>query len=78
MKVDMEKLLNVPYIQDYRDNPKFQEYCEQYVDFWSKQTPEGLDSIALVRAVECTNGIVQYSYRDGDPQAWILNKLDFA
>ena len=71
MKVDMEKLLNVPYIQDYRDNPKFQEYCEQYVEFWGSQTPEGLDSVALVRAVECTNGIVQYSYRDGDP--WALD-----
>ena len=49
MQVDMEKLLNVPYIQDYKDNLNFKEYCEQYVDFWGSQTPEGLDSVVYVQ-----------------------------
>ena len=35
--------------------------------FGVNKLQKDLDSIALVRAVECTNGIVQYSYRDGDP-----------
>jgi len=71
MNIDLEKLLQVPYIRDYRNNPKFLEYCEQYIKFWSEQTEEGLDSVALIRCVECTNGCVQYAFRDEEP--WALD-----
>jgi len=61
-------------MRDYADQPKFQNWVNQYVDFWSKQTPEALDSVALIRAVECTNGCVQYAFRDEEPWALSLEQ----
>ena len=31
--------------------------------------PEELDALAVLRIVECTNGILQFMYRDKDPEA---------
>jgi hypothetical protein len=31
--------------------------------------PEELDKVALLRLIECTNGVIQHLYRDGDPDA---------
>jgi len=70
LKVDFEKLNKIPYMKNFSDNPKFQEWVDEYIDFWSRQTSEGLDSVALIRAVECTNGCVQYAFRD--EEEWAL------
>jgi len=70
-KVNFENLNKVPYMNNYSGNPKFQEWVNEYVEFWSKQTPEALDSVALIRAVECTNGCVQYAFRDEED--WALD-----
>lgn len=31
--------------------------------------PEELDKIALLRVIECSNGVIQYAYRDGEDYA---------
>jgi len=69
IKVNFEKLKKVPYMKDYADEPRFQSWVNEYVDFWSKQTSEALDSVALIRAIECTNGCIQYAFRDEEPYA---------
>jgi hypothetical protein len=71
LSIDFTKLNNVPYMRDYAKHPKFQKWVNEYVDFWSEQTEEGLDSVALIRAIECTNGCVQYAFRDEEP--WALD-----
>jgi len=69
--VNFENLNKVPYMNNYSGNPQFQEWVIEYIDFWSQQTPEALDSVALIRAVECTNGCVQYAFRDEED--WALD-----
>jgi hypothetical protein len=36
--------------------------------------PEELDALAVLRIVECTNGIIQFMYRDKDPEALSLEE----
>lgn len=74
LSIDFSKLSNVPYMNDYSNHPKFQNWVNEYVDFWSQQTEEGLDSVALIRAIECTNGCVQYAFRDEEPWALSLEQ----
>jgi hypothetical protein len=46
-----------------------QQYYKYWHDIWSSQTPEVLDATALIRVIECTNGCVQYAFRDGNERA---------
>ena len=46
-----------------------QQYYKYWKDIWSSQSQEVLDATALIRVVECTNGCVQYAFRDGDERA---------
>jgi hypothetical protein len=70
-KVNFENLNKVPYMRNFSDNPKFQELVDEYINVWSQQSDIGLDGVALIRAVECTNGCVQYAFRDGE--SWALD-----
>lgn len=36
--------------------------------------PEELDKIALLRVIECSNGVIQYAYRDGEDYALPIDK----
>ncbi len=36
---------------------------------WAKCTDKELDALAVLRVMECTNGIIQYAYRDSLPYA---------
>ena len=45
------------------------QYYKYWKDLWSMQTEEVLDATALIRVIECTNGCVQYAFRDGDERA---------
>ena len=74
MKIDFRKLGTIPYMKDYSCNDQFQKWFDEYSDFWKEQTPEGLDSVALIRAIECTNGCVQYAFRDEEPYALDLEQ----
>lgn len=39
-------------------------YYDKWYKIWSEQSEEVLMATALVRAMECTNGCVQYAFRD--------------
>ncbi len=67
--INFKKLSEVPYMKDYSENPLFQSMVNYWIDVWSKQTELSLKHAALIRAVECTNGCVQYAYRDSDDDA---------
>ena len=44
-------------------------YYQYWKDIWLSQSSEVLDATALIRVIECTNGCVQYAFRDGDERA---------
>jgi len=73
-KINFEKLNEIPYMKNFSENEKFQNWVDEYINFWSMQTPEALDSVALIRVIECTNGCVQYAYRDNKEWALDLDK----
>lgn len=47
----------------------FLDYYEKWKNIWESQTEEVLDATALIRVIECTNGCVQYAFRDGTESA---------
>ena len=51
-----------------------QQYYNYWKDVWSTQSKEVLDATALIRVIECTNGCVQYAFRDGDRNALSVEK----
>ena len=50
------------------------QYYKYWKDLWSMQTEEVIDATALIRVVECTNGCVQHSFRDGEERALPLEQ----
>lgn len=62
--INFEKLSQVPYMKDYSNDPQFKGYVAKWEAIWRQQSDIGKDHSALIRAVECTNGCVQYAYRD--------------
>lgn len=46
-----------------------QQYYKYWLDIWKTQTMEVLDATALIRVIECTNGCVQYAFRDKNENA---------
>jgi hypothetical protein len=46
-----------------------ENYYNYWHDIWSSQSEEVLDATALIRVLECTNGCIQYAFRDGDVRA---------
>ena len=51
-------------------------YYQYWKDIWLSQSPEVLDATALIRVIECTNGCVQYAFRDGDERVSLQNRLE--
>ena len=51
-------------------------YYQYWKDIWLSQSPEVLDATALIRVIECTNGCVQYAFRDGDESISLQNRLE--
>lgn len=62
--INFKKLAEVPYMKDYSYDPQFKEYVAKWESIWRRQSDIGKDHSSLIRAVECTNGCVQYAYRD--------------
>ena len=40
-----------------------------WTDTFTSLSDEELDKLAVLRVIECTNGIIQFMYRDKDPEA---------
>jgi len=51
-----------------------QKYYNNWKDIWSSQSEIVLDATALIRVLECTNGCVQYAFRDGSLKALSLEQ----
>lgn len=51
-----------------------QQYYKYWKDIWSTQSKEVLEATALIRVIECTNGCIQYAFRDGDKNALSVEK----
>jgi len=45
---------------------------------WAKCTDKELDDLAVLRVMECTNGVIQHSYRDGTPDALSVEEVRVA
>jgi hypothetical protein len=63
--INFEKLSQVPYMKNYSYDPQFKGYVAKWESLWRKQSETGKQHAALIRAIECTNGCIQYAYRDG-------------
>jgi len=50
------------------------QYYKYWKDIWSSQSETVLDATALIRVLECTNGCVQYAFRDGASRALPLEQ----
>lgn len=47
----------------------YAKYYKQWLAIWKEQSEEVITATALIRAMECTNGCVQYAFRDEDSTA---------
>ena len=45
-----------------------------WTETFNSLPPEELDKLAILRIMECTNGIIQYKYRDGESDALSLEE----
>ena len=45
---------------------------------WAKCTDEELDNLALLRVMECTNGVIQHMFRDQSPLALTVEETRVA
>jgi hypothetical protein len=74
MKINFEKLNQVPYITHIYNHSRFGDWVEYYEKLWTSQSEKALDDAALIRAIECTNGCIQYAFRDKESHALSLEK----
>jgi len=72
ISINFEKLYNIPYIAKF-DKELFEQDVNTALLEW-EQYEQYYDQVALIRAVECTNGCVQYAYRDQEPYALSLEQ----
>ena len=54
--------------------PINKEYYDKWYGIWSSQTEDVLEVTALVRAIECTNGCIQWAFRDEDDRSLPIEK----
>ena len=65
----LSQLNRVSALNPMQSDPSFLPMVNDYVKRWSEISDEGLDHVALIRCIECTNGCVQYAFRDGSDKA---------
>ena len=65
----LSQLNRVSALNPMQSDPSFLPLVNTYVSRWSEISSQGLDHVALIRCIECTNGCVQYAFRDGSDKA---------
>ena len=65
----LSQLNRVSALNPMQSDPSFLPLVNTYVSRWSEISDEGLDHVALIRCIECTNGCVQYAFRDNSDKA---------
>jgi len=53
---------------------QIKEWYDKWKNIWEMQLDSTIEISALIRAIECTNGCVQWAYRDGEEDALDLEK----
>jgi hypothetical protein len=71
MQVNWDKLAQVRELQDYfaEDAAEFRSRIEARMQEMQIFDPEEMDKLAILRALEVTNGCTQWGFRRGDEQA---------
>lgn len=65
MKIDWEKLAEIKELKVFfaDDFTNFKSKIESHLEKWEQISSEDLDKLALLRALEVTNGCTQWAYR---------------
>ncbi|MBR8827945.1 MAG: hypothetical protein DSM107014_08585 [Gomphosphaeria aponina SAG 52.96 = DSM 107014] len=65
MKIDWEKIAEIKELKPFfaNDFTKFKSKIEAHLEKWQQISSEDLDKLALLRALEVTNGCTQWAYR---------------
>jgi len=70
MKINWDKLAEIKELTSYfeQEAEYFKNLVENYLKIWQKIDDDDLDKLALLRALEVTNGCTQWAYRRGDQE----------
>lgn len=63
MKVTNEQIEKLEHLKKF-DTDLFVKLVNENIEEWIKYSDECLNDLALIRVIECTNGCVQYAFRD--------------
>lgn len=76
MNINWQKLAEIKELKPYFNHnfEGFKTKIENYLLQWQNIPPEDLDKLALIRALEVTNGCTQWAYRRGDKDCLSLEK----
>jgi len=76
MKIHWDKLADIKEIKPFfeKDDQTFQNQILSYVEIWTKIDPQDLDKLALLRALEVTNGCTQWAFRRQDRECLSLEQ----
>ncbi len=76
MNINWDKLAQVPELHSYfeEDFSGFKNKIEKYLQQWSNISEEDLDKLAILRALEVTNGCTQWAHRRGDEESLSLEQ----
>ena len=71
IKINWDKLASIKELESYftDDFQGFKNQVEKYIQAWEKISAEDLDKLAILRALEVTNGCTQWAYRRGDKES---------
>lgn len=71
IKINWDKLAQIKELEAYfkDDFSGFKNQVEKYLQEWETISAEDLDKLAILRALEVTNGCTQWAYRRGDKES---------
>lgn len=72
LQINFKKLENIPYIKKFDQHLFRQEVNDAIID-WQPYLNH-MEMVSFVRAMECTNGCIQYALRDQEPYALTLEQ----
>ncbi|HIK38084.1 MAG: hypothetical protein NZ901_12865 [Geminocystis sp.] len=74
--IHWEKLAEIKELKNHfsHDFDSFQNLIVDYITIWSNLDKENLDKLAILRALEVTNGCTQWAYRRGDKDCLPIEK----
>ena len=70
MKINWEQLAQIKELESFfkEDFQGFQKQVEEFLQQWQSISTEDLDKLAILRALEVTNGCTQWAFRRGDEE----------